>query len=78
MERFGLNHHIHVFSLCPAFPFALWSILRYLHFCAKRRIPSIAILKHAVALLLGAVVPQAPTVVPQAPTVVPQALAVVP
>ena len=31
---------------------------------AKRRIPSVAVLRHAVVLLLGAVVPQALAVVP--------------
>ena len=59
------------FFLFPAFPFALWSILRYLHIYAKRRIPSVAVLRHAVVLLLGAVVPQTPTVVPHALAVVP-------
>ena len=37
---------------------------------AKRMIPSVAVLRHAVVLLLGAVVPQAPAVVPQALAVV--------
>ena len=71
LERFGWNHHVHVFFLCTAFPFALWSILRFPHLFAKRRIPSVAVLGHAVVLLFGAVVPQALAVVPQVLTVVP-------
>ena len=71
MERFGWNHHVHVYSLCTAFPFALWSFLHFLHIFTKRRIPSVADLRHAVVLLLGAIVPQAPAIVPHAFAVVP-------
>ena len=42
----------------------------FLRVYAKRRIPSVAVLRHAVVLLLGAVVPQAPAVVPRALAVV--------
>ena len=70
-ERFGWNHHVHVYFLFIAFPLALWSTLHFLHVYAKRRIPSVAVLGHAVVLLYGAVVPQATTVVPQALAVVP-------
>ena len=38
---------------------------------AKIRIPSVAVLRHAVVLLLGAVVPAIGAVVPQVLTVVP-------
>ena len=43
----------------------------FLHVYAKRRIPSVAVLGHAVVLLFGAIVPQALAVVPQVLTVVP-------
>ena len=36
----------------------------FLHVYAKRRIPSVSVLGHAVVLLFGAVVPQALAVVP--------------
>lgn len=77
-KRFGWNHHVHVFFIVSTCPLALWSILRFPCFYAKRRIPSVAVLGHAVVLLHGAVVPQAPAVVPHALAVVPHALAVVP
>ena len=69
LERFGWNHHVHVYSLCTAFPFALWSILHFLHIYAKRRIPRVAVLRHAVVLLLEAVVPRGSTTRPCGSTV---------
>ena len=75
MERFGWNHHVHVYSFCTTFPLALWSILRL--FVSMQNVV-IAELGHAVVLLLGAVVPQALAVVPASGAVVPQVPTVVP
>ena len=55
LERFGWNHHVHIFSICTTFPLALWSILRL--FLSMKNVVIVAELGHAVVLLLGAVVP---------------------
>ena len=75
LERFGWNHHVHVYSICTSFPLALWSILRL--FLSMQNVV-IAELGHAVVLLLGAVVPQALAVVPASGAVVPQVPMIVP
>ena len=73
MERFGWNHHVHVFFLVTSFP---------LHFGASSVYPLYLVLAAvdglAVVLLPGVVVPQALAVVPDPGAVVPQEPTVVP
>ena len=78
MERFGWNRHVHVYSSLHRLSLSTMEHSPFLHVCAKRRIPSVPILGHAVVLLFEAVVPQAPAVVPWAFAVVPQVVTVVP
>ena len=78
MKRFGWNRHVHVYSSLHCLSLSTLEHPPFLRVCAKRRIPSVAVLGHAVVLLFGAVVPQAPAVVPQAFAVVLQEATVVP
>ena len=71
MERIGWNRHVHVYSSLHRLSLSTMEHPPFLCVCAKRRIPSVVVLGHAVVLLFGAVVPQALAVVPQVVTVVP-------
>ena len=75
MERFGWNHHVHVFSFAPPF---LWHFGASSVFSCLCKNVMFADLGHAVVLLLGAVVPQALAVVPASGAVVPQVPTAVP
>ena len=72
-ERFGWNHHTHVFFLVSTFPIRIGASSVY-PLCFVL----VADVGIAVVLLPGAVVPQAPAVVPYFGAVVPQEPTVVP
>ena len=67
----GWNRHVRVYSSLHRLSLSTMEHPSFLHVFAKRRIPSVVVLGHAVVLLFGAVVPQAIAVVPQVVTVVP-------
>ena len=71
MERFGWNHHVHVFSLAPPFPLRLGAS-SVIFIVVQKEGFLVLLLRHAVVLLLGAVVPQALAVVPASGAVVPR------